>query len=130
MKTDLTPEHLALVAGIYSRALSEGRPPAPAVAEHFGRPVVTVHRWIARARQQGFLQPTRPGLASGDDGLAPLLAVELGISEANLLAALYKHHLGLRRRVRIENYEPGSPEDLATRKRFGLDAGDGSEPQA
>lgn len=26
--------------------------------------------------------------------------------------------------VRIENYQPGSPEDLAIRKRFGLDEGD------
>jgi hypothetical protein len=96
IKTDLTPEHLALVAAIYSRALSQGLAPAPAVAEHFSRPVTTVHRWIARARAHGLLSPTRQGLASGDEGVAPILAAELGIPEADLLTAMRKHRIGLR----------------------------------
>lgn len=118
MTAELSREHLALVASLYARAMAERRPPAPAIAEHFARPVVTVHRWIAKAREQGFLPPTRKGLASGDQGLVPVLAAELGLSESVLLAALHKHRLGLKRRVLIENHEPGSPEDLAARKRF------------
>jgi transposase len=101
MSIKLSDQHLIQVATLYSRAMSDQRPPAPVIAEHFGRPVATVHRWVAKARERGFLPPTRPGLASGDEGLAPVLAAELGIKTSALLAALSKHsmRLGVRRGV-------------------------------
>lgn len=63
-------------------------------------------------------------------GFTPSVAADLVLIAARDLDRLSVGSLFLARAeppapiVRIENYEPGSPEDLAIRQRFGLD-GDG-----
>jgi hypothetical protein len=49
------------VGEIYSELGVVGNRPAADLAELAGRPVVTVHRWVAEARRRGYLPPASPG---------------------------------------------------------------------
>lgn len=63
----LGPEHLALVAEVYARAVASGRrDPTKAVSERWpGTPHSTAAKWVRRARDLELLQPTTKGKASG-----------------------------------------------------------------
>jgi hypothetical protein len=51
------------VAAAYIDAVVYGLPPAKTLAEDSDTPLGTVNRWIARARELGYLQQTTPGKA-------------------------------------------------------------------
>lgn len=57
----LTDEFLDQLAAAYRELAAAKRAPAPAIAEQTGRPVGTVHRWIAEARKRGYLPPAQRG---------------------------------------------------------------------
>jgi hypothetical protein len=57
-------ETLEWVARVYSVALATGDKPTRAVEDVFGVPRYTASRWVAGARQRGFLGPAEPGKAS------------------------------------------------------------------
>ena len=57
------PPNAEKVALIYRDAADAGKSPVKAVAAHFGIPYSTAGKWVIRARQGGFLAPTRRGLA-------------------------------------------------------------------
>jgi len=59
----LTEDFLADLAAAYRELVIAKRAPAPAIAEQTGRPVGTVHRWIAEARKRGHLPPAQRGKA-------------------------------------------------------------------
>lgn len=59
----ISEEFLRELATMYLWLVGEGLPPAPEIAQQTGAPVGTVRRWIANARQRGFLPPGRAGRA-------------------------------------------------------------------
>lgn len=56
-------EELRNVARAYRAALVEGKPPTATVAEELHVSRSTAGRYVQRAREKGFLGPTRPRLA-------------------------------------------------------------------
>ena len=54
---------LRQVAEAYLREAAPGQPPGAVgrVASEFGRPEETVRKWVARARERGWLGPSRKG---------------------------------------------------------------------
>jgi hypothetical protein len=63
-------DHYRTVASVYSTALAAGRPPLEAVQKHWnGSPRPTASRWVARARQLGYLPQTTRGQALGNNDL-------------------------------------------------------------
>lgn len=58
-------DHFREVARIYADAWDEGDPPTKAVAEAFGAERSTAAKWVAKARQLGFLTPTEKRRAGG-----------------------------------------------------------------
>lgn len=61
----LTREFLTEVAGCYAAAVESDDHPGDAIAEAWGVPVRTAHRWVYAARQQGVMPPGNPGRADG-----------------------------------------------------------------
>lgn len=59
----ITDEFLRNLAAMYRWAVAAGKAPGPAIAESAGVPVSRVHRWVAQARQRGFLAPAIKGKA-------------------------------------------------------------------
>ena len=59
--TTLSPERLHDVATAYQVYASVGQDPVAAVAQQFGCPVRTAHRWIYIARKNGHLPPSGQG---------------------------------------------------------------------
>ena len=59
-----TDAHLREVEAIYRGALDAGRPPRLAICEHWYITKPTASRWIAKARERGFLGPATHGRAS------------------------------------------------------------------
>jgi hypothetical protein len=61
----VTEEHLREVAEEYKRVLADGGPPTKTIQMkwHVTRP--TASRWVAKARERGFLGPAQPARASG-----------------------------------------------------------------
>ncbi|MGW4752010.1 hypothetical protein [Streptomyces chartreusis] len=60
----ITDDFLQELAATYRWLVNNGRrAPASVIADQTGAPVATVRRWIANARQRGFLPPGRPGRA-------------------------------------------------------------------
>lgn len=59
----ISEDFLRNLAAVYLWLVSQGQPPAPEIAQQTGAPVATVRRWIARARESGFLPPGRVGRA-------------------------------------------------------------------
>lgn len=57
----ITRSHLEEVAQAYSSALKTGEPPTRAVANAFVTSHSTAARWVALARETGFLSATTPG---------------------------------------------------------------------
>lgn len=59
----LTDDHLRAVVAMYKQALKEGDPPTRTIADemHVARP--TASRWVAKARERGFLGPAMRGRA-------------------------------------------------------------------
>jgi hypothetical protein len=58
------PDHFYKeVAGFYLAMLKDGHKPAPLLAKATGKPVSTVHRWVAKARALGYLPEGRQGKA-------------------------------------------------------------------
>jgi hypothetical protein len=68
----ITPEHLSLVAQIYSEARKEGLPPTQAVQKRFDVSHSTAAKWVSAARRSDFLPPAGtesvPGLLGPNDG--------------------------------------------------------------
>ena len=65
-------DHYAAVAEVYATAWADGVHPTKAVSEHWTVAKTTAAKWVFRARELGFLQPTtrgRPGgvLTKGND---------------------------------------------------------------
>lgn len=58
-------EFLIELARAYHAHVAAGRPPAPAIAEEVGGAVSvrTVHGWVRKARERGYLAPGRRGAA-------------------------------------------------------------------
>jgi hypothetical protein len=56
-------EHYREVAQAYSSALAAGNPPLMAVTTRYGIARPTASRWVAGAREEGFLPPTQRGRA-------------------------------------------------------------------
>jgi hypothetical protein len=56
-------EALGIVSVVYRAALEEAKPPTQTLADYLGMPRSTAARWIARARERGFLGPATPGKA-------------------------------------------------------------------
>jgi hypothetical protein len=54
----LTDEFLTDVARAHRAALSRGERPNKAISEQAGRPINTVQRWVALARQRGIMPPS------------------------------------------------------------------------
>jgi hypothetical protein len=52
------------VADAYRGALANGLPPAKTLASDSGAPQGTVNRWVAAARERGYLSETSPGKVS------------------------------------------------------------------
>jgi hypothetical protein len=52
------------VAAAYREAVAFGQPPAKTLAEDSDTPPGTVNRWIAEARNRGYLPPAEPGKVS------------------------------------------------------------------
>lgn len=63
----LGPEHHHDVAAIYSSALAAHGHPLKAVQAHWTVSRPTASRWVAAAREAGFLPPTGRGRARGND---------------------------------------------------------------
>lgn len=59
------PDHWAEVAAVYLAAYERGEHPTKAVREHFHRSASAAAKWVARCREAGLLEPTRPGHPSG-----------------------------------------------------------------
>lgn len=59
----LTESFLVELSAAYRELVMAKRAPAPVIAEQTGRPVGTVHRWIAEARKRGYLPPAQRGKA-------------------------------------------------------------------
>lgn len=59
----ITDEFLENLAAMYRWAVASGKAPAPVIAESAGVPASRVHRWVAQARQRGFLPPAIKGKA-------------------------------------------------------------------
>jgi len=59
----ITDDFLVQLSAAYRELVAAKRAPAPAIAEQTGRPVGTVHRWIAEARRREFLPPALRGKA-------------------------------------------------------------------
>lgn len=57
---ELSPGHYRKVAEVYVKAASSGAP-TMAVAKHFSVSKGAAAKWVGRARQRGFLPPTRRG---------------------------------------------------------------------
>lgn len=57
-------EHHAYVAAVYLAAQNRGEPPTKAVAETFRYSRSAAGKWVARARQRGYLPPTSQGRPS------------------------------------------------------------------
>lgn len=57
----LSDEFLRTIALNYTWATNTGQNPAPFIKEQSGYDVRTVHSWINKARDRGFLPPTRQG---------------------------------------------------------------------
>lgn len=55
----LDDEHYREIARRYSLAVDNNRPPRAVIQQAYGASGSTVSRWIARARELGFLPPTR-----------------------------------------------------------------------
>lgn len=56
-------EFYAEIANAYTYLASSSRRPAAQIAEVFGVPTKTVHRWVTEARKRGHLAPGRKGKA-------------------------------------------------------------------
>ena len=76
-------EHWAAVAEAYWQG---GAKPGPYVAEQWGVPVTTAHRWFRTCRALGLLE-RRPSCVE-------LVAQEVGVDPRDLHAAIQKHAKG------------------------------------
>jgi hypothetical protein len=56
-------DHYAEVARVYMAAYRSGEHPRQAVAEQFGTSPSNAAKWVAKARKDGLLEPTKPGRA-------------------------------------------------------------------
>ena len=61
-----TDAHLRKVAGVYSKASEQRKPPVKAVQRAFKIPESTATHWVAAARRRGFLPKTKPGVPAGN----------------------------------------------------------------
>jgi hypothetical protein len=59
-----TEAHLREVADVYREALAAGKPPTKAIGAHWYVTPPTASRWVAKAREVGFLGPATHGRAS------------------------------------------------------------------
>lgn len=59
------PAHYADVATVYADAWAKGGHPTQAVSGHWTVAKATAAKWVARARELGFLEPTTKGRAGG-----------------------------------------------------------------
>jgi hypothetical protein len=60
-----TEDHFKEVAATYDSAYAARDHPTEAVADEWDVSIPTAAKWVARARQLGFLRPTKRGLAKG-----------------------------------------------------------------
>ena len=58
-------DHYAAVAEFYATAWTDGVHPTEAVAEHWTVAKTTAAKWVSRARELGFLEPTTKGRPGG-----------------------------------------------------------------
>ena len=58
-------DHYAAVAEVYAKAWADGVHPTKAVAEHWTIAKTTAAKWVSRARELGFLEPTTRGRPGG-----------------------------------------------------------------
>ncbi len=58
-------DHYAAVAEVYATAWTDGVHPTEAVAEHWTVAKTTAAKWVSRARELGFLEPTTKGRPGG-----------------------------------------------------------------
>jgi hypothetical protein len=58
-------DHYAAVAEVYATAWADGFHPTKAVAEHWSIAKTTAAKWVFRARDLGFLEPTTRGRPGG-----------------------------------------------------------------
>lgn len=65
-RSELSDDFYRKVATAYRWAIAAGLPPGKTIADDSGIPPGTVARWIAEARDRGFLPPTEPGKISRD----------------------------------------------------------------
>jgi transposase len=62
---EYSEDHFRLVADAYTRSWKIGRPPTQAVAAQHHVSHSTAAKWVARAREMGFLPPTKRGRSRG-----------------------------------------------------------------
>ena len=77
-------EHWAAVAEAYGQG---GAKPGPYVAEQWGVPVTTAHRWFRTCRALGLLERRRSSCVE-------MVAQEVGVDPRDLHAAIQKHAKG------------------------------------
>lgn len=69
-RTALTDDHLRQVALAYLAETGPGQPRGAArrLAQRYGRPETTIHRWVLLARQRGWLEQTWQGRRGAEPG--------------------------------------------------------------
>ncbi|WP_432184874.1 hypothetical protein [Streptomyces tendae] len=94
----LTDDFLKMIADEYRELVAAGsqRPNAD-LAERYDAPAATVRRWVANARQRGFLPPGTVGRATIEgtaDPLRPAKLVGLNVRRFRILAGMTQQQLG------------------------------------
>lgn len=91
---DIYDDHLRRVSAVYRHAAERGEPPLRAVVREFDRPRSTASRWIAAARQRGYLPVIAKGQHANRNAKAVAVAEALGIAYDDLVAAVRNHANG------------------------------------
>jgi hypothetical protein len=92
-------ERLKNVARLWNEAAQSGSPRVETIRQAYpGRASRTIQRWLREAREEGLLEPGRPGSWGTHEGGLRAAAEDLGVDYAKLVIAL-REHVGERFRI-------------------------------